>query len=171
MWRGLQGGINFYWRIVGMSNYYGNATDLTGCIEEKLRNFLGYSIRSSYPDRGGEYDVAREYAEGQCRMELGLGPRNPRDQHSKRRRLTEEEANNMKRYMAELIAAQRKEYRGTYNSRGRDLTLPPVGAQRPPKPPKISRYTDAVSAFPDLGGGRRTRRRRTTKKRTRKQRR
>ena len=170
MWRGLRGGINFYWRILVMSNY--NITPLTRCIEEKLRNSLGYSIRSSYPDREGEYDVAREYAEGQCRVELGLGPRNPRAPHQTMSRLGKRARDEMNNYMARLIAEQEAQYRGTYNRGGRDLTLRQPGAKTPeqlfnPNGP----YSGPAVPFSGFGGRSRTRRRRTTKKRTRKQRR
>ena len=166
-------GINFYWRIVVMSNYYGNATDLTRCIEEKLRNFLGYSIGSSYPDREDEFDVAHEYAEGQCRMELGLGPRNPSAIHKKRSRLSPWQTYEMNKYMGTLRDAELARYPAKY-ANGEDPTLPPLVAKRPKKELKESRYNGApLPAFSLLDGGRsrRTRRRRTTKKQTRKQKR
>ena len=167
-------GINFYWRIVGM-NRLSERTQLTDCIEEKLRNFLGYSMRSSYPEIEYLYNAAYESAERQCRMELELGPRNPSAIHKKRSQLNPQEGREMNKYMARLTAAQRKGYGNTYNSWGIDPTLPPPGAKRPMKGPKEPRSNDNGEPPPAFsllyGGRRRTRRRRTTKKRTRKQRR
>ena len=155
-------------------NRLSERTQLTDCIEEKLRNFLGYSMRSSYPEIEYLYNAAYESAEGQCRMELELGPRNPSAIHKKRSRLNPQEGREMNNYMARRTAAQLEGYGNTYNSGGIDPTLPPPGAKRPMKGPKKPRYNGApLPAFSLLDGGRRrrTRRRRTTKKRTRKQRR
>ena len=152
-------------------NRLSERTQLTDCIEEKLRNFLGYSMRSSYPEIEDLYNAAYESAERQCRMELELGPPNRRSQARRTRsRLNLQEGREMNNYMARLTAAQLEGYGNTYSG-GIDPTLPPPGAKRPMKRPKKHQNNGyPPPAFSGFGGSRRTRRR-TTKKRTRKQRR
>ena len=162
-------GINFYWRIVGMHRLSGR-TRLTDCIEEKLRNFIGYSMQSSYPDRGGLFNDSYESAERQCMMELGLEPRNPRPGHQTSSRLKKGELEQMRRHMADLIAAEYGEYNSGFQGRNATVDTNPRGPVRPPRG-RGPGYNGAPPAFSLLDGGRsrRTRRRRTTKKQRRKQ--
>ena len=161
-------GINFYWRTVGMNRLSGR-TQLTDCIEEKLRNFLGSSMQSSYPDTEGLFNDAYESAERQCRMELELGPHNPRRGHQTRSRLNRGEREEMRRYMDELRAAEYDGYPLGFQDRnatiGANLRAPVrAPGERGPG------YNGQIPRFTGFGGGRRrTRRRRTTKKQRRKQ--